>query len=96
MSLQKEDIDKLANLSRIKVKEEEKEELANRIEAVLNYVSEISKVDTSDYAHAEAGDNRNVLRDDIVVPADEAVHDGILDNVPMRHGDLVKVQSMFE
>lgn len=96
MSLQKGDIEHLANLARISVKEEEKDELVNRIESVLSYVSEISKVDTTGYSHAEAGQNRNVLRDDVVLEAEQKVHDVILENVPERHGDYVKVQKMFE
>ncbi len=96
MNLQKGDIEYLANLARINVKDDEKDTLAEKIEAVLNYVSEISKVDTSDYAHSEAGDNRNVLREDTVISSEKMIHDAILNNVPERHGDYVKVQKMFD
>ncbi len=95
MTLQKGDIENLANLARISVKEEEKQELANRIEAVLDYVSEISKVDTTGYLHAEAGLNRNVLRDDNVEEATQDVKDMIMKNVPEKHEGYIKVQKMI-
>lgn len=96
MTLQKGDIEYLANLARIAVKEDEKEALADKIDAVLGYVSEIGKVDTTGYAHAEAGTHRNVLREDNAAEDNIAIHDAILNNVPVRHGDFVKVQQIFE
>ncbi len=95
MTLQKGDIEYLANLARISIKEEEKAPLAEKIEAVLNYVSEISKVDTSAYAHSEAGDNRNVMRDDVAIQSDTKIHDAIIENIPEKHGDFAKVQKMI-
>lgn len=96
MTLQKGDIEYLANLARIAVKEDEKEALADKIDAVLGYVGEISKVDTTGYTHAEAGQHRNIMRQDEVLPENTAIHDAILENVPMKHGDFVKVQAIFE
>lgn len=95
MTLQKGDIEHLANLARISVKEEEKDELINRIESVLSYVGEISKVDTTGYTHAESGANRNVLRDDEAFSADEAVRNEIMNNAPEKHDGFVKVQKMI-
>ena len=95
MTLQKEDIDYLANLSRIAVKEEEKDALIEKISAILGYVSEIAKVDTSAYSHTEAGEHRNIMRNDEVLKEDKAIHDAILDNVPEREGDFVKVKAIF-
>lgn len=95
MTLKKEDIDYLANLSRIAVKEEEKDALIDKISAILGYVGEISKVDTSDYSHAEAGEHRNVMREDKIIPENKEIHDAILDNVPEKEGDFVKVKAIF-
>ncbi len=95
MTLKKEDIDYLANLSRIAVKEDEKDALIEKIGAILGYVSEISKVDTSSYSHAEAGEHRNIMRDDEVLAENKAIHDAILDNVPDKEGDYIKVKAIF-
>jgi aspartyl-tRNA(Asn)/glutamyl-tRNA(Gln) amidotransferase subunit C len=95
MTLQKEDIDYLANLSRIAVKEEEKDALIEKISAILGYVGEISKVDTSNYSHAEAGEHRNIMRNDEVLAENKEIHDAILSNVPEKEGDFVKVKAIF-
>lgn len=95
MKLQPEDIEHLALLSRIKVKEGEQAQLAEKIDAVLGYVGEISKVDTSAYQHAEAGEHRNQLRADIATELPGDTRDAILANAPKREGDFVRVQQMF-
>lgn len=96
MKLQPQDIEHLATLARIKVAPGEQEALAEKIDAVLGYVGEIAKVDTGAYAHAEAGEHRNVLRPDNAVESVESVREAILENAPQREGDFVRVQQMFE
>lgn len=95
MTLQKGDIEHLATLARISVKEDEKQALAEKIDAVLGYVGEIAKVDTSAYAHAEAGEHHNVLRPDTNKPQNTEERNAILQNAPAKEGDFVKVQQMF-
>ncbi|HXK37640.1 MAG TPA: Asp-tRNA(Asn)/Glu-tRNA(Gln) amidotransferase subunit GatC [Candidatus Paceibacterota bacterium] len=96
MKLQPQDIEHLATLARIKVAEGEQSALAEKIDAVLGYVGEIAKVDTSAYAHTEAGDHRNILRPDVATAQPGAMREAILDNAPKREGDFVRVQQMFE
>lgn len=96
MKLQPQDIEHLALLSRIKVKEGEQAALAEKIDAVLGYVGEISKVDTSAYQHAEAGDHRNELRADVATEQPGEMREAILANAPKREGDFVRVQQMFD
>lgn len=95
MTLQKGDIDHLATLARIAVKEDEKQALAEKIDAVLGYVGEIAKVDTSAYAHTEAGEHHNILRRDMAKPQNSEERNAILENAPAKEGDFVKVQQMF-
>lgn len=96
MKLQPQDIEHLALLSRINVEASEQAALAEKIDAVLGYVGEIAKVDTSAYAHAEAGEHRNELRADVTAAQDAVMREAILDNAPKREGDFVRVQQMFE
>lgn len=96
MKLQPQDIEHLATLSRIKVREDEQAALAEKIDAVLGYVGEIAKVDTSAYAHAEAGAHRNELRADVATDEPGKMREAILDNAPQREGDFVRVQQMFD
>lgn len=95
MTLQKGDIEHLATLARIAINEEEKTMLAEKIDAVLGYVGEISKVDTSMYEHAEAADHRNILRQDSAMLADDKERAAVLENAPQKEGDFIKVQQMF-
>ncbi len=96
MKLQPEDIEHLALLSRIQVSQDEQVALAEKIDAVLGYVGEIAKVDTSAYQHAEAGAHRNILRADVPTGTPGESRERILDNAPKREGDFVRVQQMFE
>lgn len=89
------DIQHLSNLARIEVRPEEEAAIVAKIEAVLGYVAELSEVDTEMYAHSEAPEHRNVLRDDISVQSTYTERKTILENAPQRHGDLFKVQKMI-
>lgn len=95
MTLQKGDIEHLASLARIAVSDEEKSALAEKIDAVLGYVGEISNVDTSMYEHAEAGAHRNVMRTDTALSAAGDERELVLKNAPQKEGDFIKVQQMF-
>ncbi len=61
--IDKATVDKLAALSRIEISDEEKTAMVKDLEAVLGYVSELSKVsDVSDEMVLE--ENRNIFRED--------------------------------
>ncbi len=96
MKLQPEDIEHLATLARIKVNEGEQAALAEKIDAVLGYVGEIAKVDTSKYAHDEAGAHHNIMRPDVPTEKPGEMREAILNDAPQREGDFVRVQQMFE
>jgi aspartyl-tRNA(Asn)/glutamyl-tRNA(Gln) amidotransferase subunit C len=96
MKLQPQDIEHLALLSRIKVAEGEQAALADKIDAVLGYVCEIAKVDTSAYAHTEAAEHRNIMREDVATTTPGIMREAILDNAPQRDGNFVRVQQMFD
>lgn len=61
--ISKEDILKLAELSRIELKEEEIAPLQKDISNILEYVSQVSAIEGS--AEKEVGLNHNVMREDI-------------------------------
>jgi aspartyl-tRNA(Asn)/glutamyl-tRNA(Gln) amidotransferase subunit C len=61
--IDKKYVEKLANLSRIEISEEEKGIFIKDLDAILGYVSEVQKV-IADDIKPEVGRLRNVMRED--------------------------------
>lgn len=93
--LTKEDIEHLATLARISVSEEEKGPFAEQLDSVLVYVSELNKVVTIEESAPEAGELRNVMRDDTAPYAGGEFTDAILENAPHKEDGYVKVGQIF-
>lgn len=93
--LTKAEIEHLADLARIEISEEEKEELAERLGSVLTYVSEISKITIDTKAQPVPGALRNVLRPDKDSRTGGEFTDAILANVPSVEDGYVKVQRIL-
>lgn len=93
--LKKEDIEHLATLARISVSEEEKESFAEQLDSVLGYVSELNKVVTIEESAPEAGELRNVMRDDDMPNVGGEFTDAILENAPHKEDGYVKVGQIF-
>lgn len=90
-----EDIEKLSGLARIAISNEEKQEVLEKLTATLRYVSDISSVPTENVPHAQAGDLRNVLRDDTNASPGGAWSDVILANAPRSKDGYVKVNQIM-
>jgi aspartyl-tRNA(Asn)/glutamyl-tRNA(Gln) amidotransferase subunit C len=89
------DIEKLALLSRISISPEEKSSLRRDIEAVLAYISDITKVAGEAEGTPSYSPLRTVLRDD-ASPHESGVHtDAILSLAPEREGNYVKVKRIL-
>ncbi len=61
--IEKKDVEKLAELSRIEVSEDEKAGFIKDLDAILGYVSEVQEVVTGEIT-PEAGRLHNVMRED--------------------------------
>lgn len=93
--LKKEDIEHLATLARIKISDEEKAEMVKKLEPVIAYVSDISKVATAEDAIPRVGALRNVMRADENPNAGGTFTDAILANAPHKEDGYFKVQSIM-
>lgn len=92
--MKKEDLKKLAALCRIDVPEEELEGLTKEFESILAYVSEISEVASKDIV-PEAGELRNVMRDD-AGPHEPALYTkALISAAPKREKDYVAVKKIL-
>jgi len=90
-----EEIDKLAELSRIELNSEEKDALRKDMGSVLEYVEQINKVSANLDLDKKAGLVRNVMRED------ENSHEGgifteiLLSSAPKRQGNYFKVKKIL-
>lgn len=96
MKLIKKEIDHLALLARIGLTENEKEKFGDQISSILEYVSKLNEVDTSDVPPThQPGGAQNVTRADIVKVCDAAIRERLLSAMPAREGDLLKTKAVF-
>ncbi len=83
MSVSLMDVDHVATLARLRFSDEEREQLVDQLNEILNYVEQLDKIDTADVPPtSHVLDLRNVLREDVV---DESLpHDEALANAPEK------------
>ncbi len=92
--ISKEDVKKLANLSRISVSDEELESIPGEISAILDYVSQIDKA-VSSGAPAVTYPLKNVMREDANAHESGVHTEAILNEAPKREGEYVKVKKIL-
>lgn len=90
-----QDIEKLAQLARIKIDDAEKQSLTTEIDAILAYVDQIKKATVDmDYTPA-AGAVHNITRTDVSRTISPEDRERILDEAPDREGDFVAVKKIL-
>ncbi len=91
------DVEKLAELSRIKLTEEEKQKFGKEIDSILAYVNQIQEVaGASALEQPVVGEVRNVMRPDAANPNESGLNtESILAEAPARDGDLLKVKKIL-
>jgi aspartyl/glutamyl-tRNA(Asn/Gln) amidotransferase C subunit len=94
------DIQKLAELSRIKIVPEEQESLRSEIESILGYIDQIKKVAKVSGSAAEsltlkAGALRNVMREDGEPHQAGSFTEKVLSGTPLREGNYLKVKKIM-
>ncbi|OHA17088.1 MAG: hypothetical protein A3G52_03925 [Candidatus Taylorbacteria bacterium RIFCSPLOWO2_12_FULL_43_20] len=90
------EVEKLAELSRIRLTDEEKSRFQEEIGSILNFVSQINEFTSGskdiDDGRAEV---RSVLRAD-AGPHERGIYtESILNNAPRREGDYLKVKKIL-
>lgn len=92
--ISREEIEKLANLARIKISEEEKESMRTDIEAILEYVGHVKAVSTDGIQEVPV--LRNVMRDDAVTHHSAEFTESLLALAPSRDGNYLKVKKILQ
>ena len=94
MSVSLKDAEKIADLARLYITEEEKEKYTRQLNVILEYMEQLNKVDTSNVEPlSHPFELTNVFRDDEVqpsLPVDEA-----LKNAPDKSGNYFKVPKVI-
>lgn len=88
------DIDNLAQLARLEIPKDEKETLRKEVDSILGYVSEIQKLSGAE-VKKEAGEVRNVFREDKNPHLPGEFTKELLEEAPRRQDDFVKVKKIL-
>ncbi|MEI8327922.1 MAG: Asp-tRNA(Asn)/Glu-tRNA(Gln) amidotransferase subunit GatC [Candidatus Taylorbacteria bacterium] len=89
------ELEKLAELARIKLTEEDKTSLVKEFDSILGYVDQLKKVEVSMEAESRVGAVKNVVRSDEVVVISAEDRERLLDEAPQRVGDFVAVKKIL-
>jgi len=91
----KEDVEKIAILARVGVSEEEIKRLSTDVQKILEYVGQIQEVNTDSRYEKYVGIPHNVLRTDTDPHVTGEYTEELLDRVPTREGNWVKVKKIL-
>jgi aspartyl-tRNA(Asn)/glutamyl-tRNA(Gln) amidotransferase subunit C len=94
MILTKEEVKKISELCRIELTEAEVEKFQKELSLVLDYVSELQKVDTEGVEEiSQVTGLENVFRSDIEQYS--PIRDAIIKNFPESKDDFLKIKSIL-
>lgn len=93
MKLSKDDVLKLARLSRLKLSDNEIAQFQGELSAILDYVNQLEAVDVSGLkpTYQVTGLNNVVRKDEV---GEQVSKEQLLKNVPQVEGDHIKVKRM--
>ena len=90
MKITDELVDYLGQLSRLEISEEEKGGLKKDLTDILDYMDQLSQLDTKGKPElSHPFENRNCFREDVVTNGDD--RQSVLSNAPAHKGDYFKV-----
>ncbi|HEY4499038.1 MAG TPA: Asp-tRNA(Asn)/Glu-tRNA(Gln) amidotransferase subunit GatC [Candidatus Paceibacterota bacterium] len=92
--LSPKDIDNLAALARLDIPAEEKEILRKEVDSILGYVSEVQELSGGE-VKKEAGEVRNVFREDTNPHLSGEFTEDLLAEAPQRQDQFVKVKKIL-
>ncbi|MGQ9653076.1 MAG: Asp-tRNA(Asn)/Glu-tRNA(Gln) amidotransferase subunit GatC [Thermodesulfobacteriota bacterium] len=95
MKINKEDVKHVAQLARLRFRENELEQFTHQLDAILTYMDQLNELDTSSVEPTtHAMDLFNVFREDRVVPS--MTVEEALSNAPQRMGGAFQVPRVIE
>ncbi|MBX2866622.1 Asp-tRNA(Asn)/Glu-tRNA(Gln) amidotransferase subunit GatC [Candidatus Kaiserbacteria bacterium] len=92
--MKREDIEHLATLARIDLKDEEVASLTDSITSILGYVSDVNAI-TTEEKPKEVGALYNVMREDEETHEPGQYTEAILNEAPKREGQYIQVKKIL-
>lgn len=90
MSISPNEIEKIAQLARLKISDDEKKVFSNQVNQILQYVEKLDEIDTSQVEPlSHTVDLKNVYREDIVKPS--LPQEKALENAPSKTDKFFRV-----
>ena len=97
MKLTIQDIEKIADLARLEIPDGQKKIYADDLTAVFSFMDMLNEVDTTGVPETcQVTGLQDVVRDDVVVPADPKVRQKLIAAFPQHEANLLKVQAVFK
>jgi aspartyl-tRNA(Asn)/glutamyl-tRNA(Gln) amidotransferase subunit C len=94
MKLSKQEVEKIAKLSRLELTDDEKDKFAGQLSAVLDYVGKLEEVNTENVAMtAQVTGLENVYREDMVDQCD--FQKELIKQATESEDNLIKTKSVF-
>ena len=94
--LTKEEVEKIALLSRLGLTDQEKEKFARQLSSILDYFSQLKEVDTDGVEPtAQVTGLENILREDKVDDCEVDVKKKLIDQAPEVDDGLIKAKAVF-
>lgn len=95
MSVDRKTVDRIAELSRLEFNESEKVEILNDMNKMLDFVDQLSSVDTEGVEPlVYMLDEQTPLRKDVVIQ--KITQEQALKNAPLKDSDFIKVPKVIE
>ena len=94
--LNKKEVQKIAQLARIEITDEEAEKYSKELTDILGFVEKLNGADTESVepiAHITGA--RNVVREDKIIEYSDETKEGIINNFPEKKDRFNKVKAVF-
>jgi aspartyl-tRNA(Asn)/glutamyl-tRNA(Gln) amidotransferase subunit C len=91
-----EEIKHLGNLSRLALADDEAAAFSTEIDAILAYVSAVSKIAENTSSDKTVGPVHNIFREDVVSNEPGSYTEVLLAAAPHRHGNYVEVKKIID
>jgi aspartyl-tRNA(Asn)/glutamyl-tRNA(Gln) amidotransferase subunit C len=96
MKLDIDAIEKIAELAKLTLSENEKKRYAEELSVVLGYVDMLSEVETEGvFETTQVTGLEDVVREDTVYECPKEVREKLIEQFPERDGNLLKVRAVF-
>ncbi len=92
--ISKQDVEKLAGLSRLALTSAEMDRFLGEIDSILGFVAKVKEV--GDAASTPVYASVNVLREDVVLHSSGDYTEKLVAAAPLRDGNFVKVKKILE